>query len=99
MARITAEDRAAAQHLPEAFRQLPGDTRGRVVELVQRHWGAFDDKRRAQLVEALLPIFQKLVEPDAEITDEICDLCEGVVGAWIFRQPHRPGDTEAGESR
>lgn len=90
MARITAEDRAAAQRLPEAFRQLSGDARTRVLELVKRHWSTFDDQRRAQLVEALLPIFQKLAEPGAEITDEICDLCEGIVGAWIFRQPDRP---------
>ncbi len=90
MAGITTEDRAAAQHLPHAFRELSGDVRSRLVDLVARHWGKFDDKRRAQLVEALLPMFQKLAEPGAEVTDEICDLCEGIVGAWIFRQPDRP---------
>jgi hypothetical protein len=41
----------------------------------------------AQLAEALLPMFEKLLQPGTQVTDEIRDLCEGLVAAWIFRQP------------
>jgi hypothetical protein len=41
------------------------------------------------LAEVLLVVFEKLLEPEAQITYDIRDLCEGLVAAWIFRQ-HAP---------
>jgi hypothetical protein len=86
MARVTAKDRAAAQRLPDEFLELSGDSLTRIVELVTLHWGAYDENRRAQLAEALFPILDRLLRPEAQITDETRDLCEGLVAAWIFRQ-------------
>ncbi len=86
MATITAKDRSAAHYLPEAFLELPGSSLTRVVELVTHDWGTYDENRRAQLVETLFPILEKLLQPGAHITDETRDLCEGLVAAWIFRQ-------------
>jgi hypothetical protein len=89
MAQITAADRSAAQHLPDAFRELSDDALSRVVELVTRYWDDFDAQPRARLAEALLPLLEKLLDPDAGITEEDHDLCEGIVGSWIFRRSHR----------
>ncbi len=57
------------------------------MELMTQHWGSYGPKPMAQLAEALLPMFEKLLQPGTQVTDEIRDLCEGLVAAWIFRQP------------
>jgi hypothetical protein len=87
VATITTQDRAAAQRLPDEFLELSGSAVTRVVELVTRHWGAYGEKKRAQLAEALFPILERQMQPETRITDETRDLCEGLVAAWIFRQP------------
>jgi hypothetical protein len=87
MARITVQDRSDAQHLPDEFLELSGDSKTRIVELVTRYWDAYDADKRAQLGEALFPILERVMQPGTQITDETRDLCEGLVAAWIFRQP------------
>jgi hypothetical protein len=87
VATVTAQDHFAAQRLPDEFLELSGSSLTRVVELVTRHWGAHDENRRTQLAEVLLPLLEKLLEPKAQIAYDVRGLCEGLVAAWIFRQP------------
>jgi hypothetical protein len=86
VATISVQDRSAAQQLPDEFLALEGDAPSRVVQLVSRHWGQYEEKPRAQLSEALLPILEKLLGQGTQVGEEHRDLCEGLVAAWIFRQ-------------
>jgi hypothetical protein len=87
VATVTAQDRSAAHRLPDEFLELSGNSLTRAVELVTRHWGTYDQNRRAQLAEALLPLFDNLLESRTAVTDDLRSLCEGLVSGWIFRQP------------
>ncbi len=87
MARVTAQDRSAAHRLPDEFLELSGSSLTRIVELVTRHWEAYDESKRAQLAEALLPLLDNLLESRKTVTGDLRSLCEGLVAGWIFRQP------------
>jgi hypothetical protein len=54
---------------------------------VTRHWEAYDESKRAQLAEALLPLLDNLLESRKTVTGDLRSLCEGLVAGWIFRQP------------
>ena len=79
------EDRNNARRLPDEFAQAAGGSNDRVNGLVNRYWADYDEPARGELVEALIPILDELVEPGAPVTDMHRDKCVDVVVDWSAR--------------
>jgi len=82
---IGQDDRWYARRLPDDFISRSGEGTVRLREVINENWWGHECDERAQLVDALLPILADLLRPDARVTDEHRDLCEGIVDAWLTR--------------
>ncbi len=87
MAPVTARDRETARQLPDDFVKLVSTPVDRVTELVSRYWMSYPAPARAELAQVLLTLFDPLLQPRAQVTDELRQECEGAVTRWIARQP------------
>ena len=58
----------------------------RLIELMGENWVRCEIKARAELVEALLPILEPLLEAGAMVTDQERGVCMAIVARWMQRQ-------------
>jgi hypothetical protein len=87
MVPISDRDLQLARRLPDDIIQAGGGSAAhRLVELVGENWGQYEMRARAELVEALLPIVEPLLEPGAKATDRERGVCQAVVLKWLERQ-------------
>jgi len=87
MAKVSDHDLELARQLPDNFVVTGGGSAAyRHIELVGENWVRYQIKPRAELVEALLPIVEPLLEPGVEITSRDRGVCEMIVAVWMARQ-------------
>jgi hypothetical protein len=87
MVPISDRDLQLARRLPDDIIQAGGGSVAhRLVELVGQHWGQHEMRARAELVEALLPIVEPLLEAGARVTNRERGVCEAIVLKWLERQ-------------
>jgi hypothetical protein len=87
MALLQDGDRETARQLPEEFvRSSVVGARERIDGLVSRHWMSYERKERDELIRALLPVLEPLLESGAAPSDREQDLCEAIVASWVARQ-------------
>jgi len=84
---VSDHDCVAARQLPDEFLQLSGSPIDRIVESINRHWAPYPPQARAELAQALLPIFLGMLEQGKDPSDRHRELCESVVMVWLKRQP------------
>jgi len=85
--RATDRELELAHRLPDDFVEGGGGSAVQsLIELVGENWDRFAIGTRAELVEALLPILDPLLESGAEVTDRERGVCEAIVAKWMQRQ-------------
>ena len=77
------DDKWYARRLPDDFITRSGEAPSRISEVVKENWWDQNAESRTKLVQALVPILKDLLQPDAKVTDQHRDLCEGIVYAWF----------------
>jgi hypothetical protein len=83
---VPDRDLEAARRLPTEFLSLSGAPLDRVIELVNRHWDAYGQRSRAELVQALLPVLLDMLNQGPAAAEPYPGLCEGIVATWLKRQ-------------
>jgi hypothetical protein len=79
-------DRETARQLPEEFvRSSVVGARERIDELVSRHWKSYARRELDDLVRALLPVLEPLLESGAAPSYQEQDFCEAIVASWAAR--------------
>ncbi|UCG86369.1 MAG: hypothetical protein JSW71_21105 [Gemmatimonadota bacterium] len=86
MGMVSDRDLEAARSLPDEFLKLTGPPPDRVIELVNSYWDAYGHQRRAELVQALLPVLVDMMNQGQCRMDVYRGLCEGIVAMWLKRQ-------------
>ena len=81
MAHVSDRDLELARRLPDDFTEGgSGSAVHRLIELVGENWVRYEIKARTELVEALLPILERLLEPGAKVTDLERGVSKGIPG-------------------
>ncbi len=87
MAQISDHDLELARQLPDDFVTAGGgDAAYRIIELVGEHWVRFAITARVELIAALRPILEPLLESGAKVSDRERGVCEAIVAKWLERQ-------------
>ena len=87
MARIHDRDLELARQLPDDFVVAGhGSAAYRLIEIVRENWAKHEIKARLELVDALLPVLEPLLEVGARVTEEKRLLCKVIVAKWMERQ-------------
>lgn len=86
MSLMQDRDRQRARELPEEFmRSALVGAKERVDELVSQHWMSYERQERDDLVRALLPVLEPLLESGAAPSYQKQDFCEAIVASWLAR--------------
>lgn len=86
MSLMQDRDRETARQLPEEFvRSSVVGAKERIDELVSRHWTSCERKERDELIRALLPVLEPLLESGAAPSYQEQDFCEAIVASWLAR--------------
>ena len=87
MAQVSDRDLQLARQRPDDFVEAGGGSAAHgLIELVGENWVRYQMKARAELVEALLPILEPLLESGAKVTDREQGVCAAIVAKWMERQ-------------